>query len=142
MGHDPVVGPHEAANLMCPFNLGASTLPWRRHRLNENLLSTHSNIACPSNPPNINHPCAEWLSIFFATCLGLASSNAVSMSMLGKYIVGRTCHASTWESFPPAIPCALVADLSSSLASAGNLFRQPHAISSSSQVLFLFPDEE
>ena len=48
-------------------NLGASTLPWRRHRLNEILLSTHSNIACPTNPDisrrraEINHPCVLWL---------------------------------------------------------------------------------
>ena len=37
----------------------------------------------------INRPCVSWLSILFATCLGLASSNGVLMSKLAKYIVGR-----------------------------------------------------
>ena len=65
MRHDPeVVGPHDPILSITQFsstlakscvaifchNLGASTLSWRRHRLNENLLSTHSNIASSSNP--------------------------------------------------------------------------------------------
>ena len=35
------------------------------------------------------HPCESCFSIFFATCLGLASSNAILMSKLAKHIVGR-----------------------------------------------------
>ena len=48
---------------------GASTLPWRRHRLNEKLPSTHSNIAFSFNPnisrkwAAINHPCVSVHSV-------------------------------------------------------------------------------
>ena len=79
------------------LNLGASTQPRRGHRSNENLLSTHSNIAWPSKSATSRkkaekiHPCVFGLSINFATCLGLASSNAVLMPLLAKYFVDRNC---------------------------------------------------
>ena len=69
--------------------------PLRRHRLKAKVLSTHSNIAFLSSldisrgRAAINHPCVSRFSIIFATFLGLASSNAVSMSKLAQYIVGR-----------------------------------------------------
>ena len=81
-------------NIFC-HNREASTLSWRRHRLKAKLLSTHLSIAFPSSPDisrekaAVNHPCVSEFSIIFATCLGLASSNAVLMSKLAQYIVGR-----------------------------------------------------
>ena len=99
MRHDPKdVGPHEAAFLSCSFifevhenthsflypfffhirqelgwpfchKRGASTLPWRKHRLKTKLLSTHSNVALLSSSDisrrwaAINHPCVPWFSM-------------------------------------------------------------------------------
>ena len=89
---------HIRQELGWPFchKRGASTLPWRKHRLKTKLLSTHSNVALLSSSDisrrwaAINHPCVSWFSMIFATCLGLDSSKAVLMSMLAMYMVERT----------------------------------------------------
>ena len=93
-------------------NLRASTLPWRRHRVNEKLLSTHSNIVWPSNPviprksAEIIHPWVSWSSIIFSTCLDLVSWHVVLTSYLPITVLNvRNGHVSTWEPFPPVLPC-------------------------------------
>ena len=99
----------------------ASTLPWRRHRPKTKLLPTRAAINCP---------CVLLLSIVLATCLGLASSNAVLMSKLAQHIVGRT-------TLP--VPSVFGVTSSLSLAGAGSLSHplHQHADSSNLQALFL-----
>ena len=89
-------------------NREASTLPCRKHLLKLKQLSTHSNVALPDSPDisrrrtEISHPCVLWLSKILATCFGFASSKAVLMSKLARYIVGLT-----------TVPCFITEFLSS-----------------------------
>ena len=110
VGHNPeIVGPHGSACLMCLFflrnareypffslhlgqgagwpssfhNKRTSTLPWRKHGLETKVLATHSNMFSQNcrDQPSV---CVVFCMIF-ATCLGLASSKAVFISMLDKH---------------------------------------------------------
>ena len=73
-----------------------------------------------------------------STCIGLASSSAIFISMLAKKLWDEPrYHASALVFCPPAIPQSFCNKF---VESVGN--QCPRAISSSSQVLFLFPDKE
>ena len=63
---------------------GALTLPWRMHRAKKDLLSTHSNVACPSEPAisrrraAIIHPKLKTsISRLLVSCAALVSSSSL-----------------------------------------------------------------
>ena len=129
-------------------NREASTLPFCKHLLKLQLLSTHPKVPLPDSPDISrrraanSHPCVLCPFEILATCFGLASPKAALMSKLAKYIVGLA-HCTMFHHGIPffmPIPNVFVINSSPIPVHVGSLFRPfLQRVSDSSKFQFLFP---
>ena len=144
--HDPeVVGPHEAAYMMC----FVPSKTKRTHYILSNFLLQWLRAAWPSatirslaETPIERETALRAFEHRLSFKFGHLAQDCRHVPRSWFIERAPRCQVSTCEVCPPSIPHVFVADSTSALASVGSLSHWflPRAISSNSQVLLLFPD--